>query len=90
MHLLAQELVFEHEAVQTTISEVLNGLDLVYTFAGVSKLDPSRQIVLEGLVLALHAKGEVSGPTWPLVGAGEVVDERFVEVLPAVIESRAC
>ena len=52
-----QQLVLQHGAIQAAVSKVLNGLDLVDTFAGVPELDPSRQLIVEGLILSLHAEG---------------------------------
>ena len=56
----------------------------MHPFAGVAQLPPARQLVTGGLSRALDAHGELAGLGRPLVGAGEVADECFSEINPAV------
>ena len=48
--------MLQHRAVQAAVREVLDGLDLVNSFAGVPELDPSREVIVEGFILSLHAE----------------------------------
>ena len=59
MHLLAQQLVLQHRAVQASVSEVLDGLNLMDPFASVSELDPPLEVLTEAFILALHAESEL-------------------------------
>ena len=83
-HLFVQELVLEQGSVPAAVGEVLDGLDLVDPFAGLTELYPAREIVAEGLVPLLDAESKRSWQAGTLVGASEVAHECIVEILPAV------
>src|SRR4051812_2785134 len=75
IRLVAQTLVLEQSALSTPDGEVLDGLHLMYPFAGVAQLGPAHQVVLGGLGRPLNACGELAWLGGPLVGAGEIADE---------------
>ena len=56
----------------------------MHPFAGVAQFVPPRQVVAGGVIRALNAQRELAGLGQPLVGAGEVADEDFSEIYPAV------
>jgi len=82
--LVADEPVLEEGAFFASGCEVLDGLHLVHAFAGVPELGPTREVIASRLVGALHAQGELARLGRTLVRAGEVADECFGEVDPAV------
>ena len=59
-------------------------LHLVHALAGVPELSPTHEVVAGRLVKTLHAQGELTRLGRMLVRAGEVADERFGEVDPAI------
>ena len=79
-----KELVLEEGAFSAPGCEVLDGLHLVHALAGVPELSPTCEVVASRLVRTLHAQGELTRLGRTLVHAGEVADERFGEVDPAV------
>ena len=82
--LIAEKSVLEEGALSAPGGEVLDGLDLMHSLAGVAELGPSREVVAGRLVGPLDAEGELARLGRPLVGAGEVADEDFREVQPTV------
>ena len=95
--LVAEESMLEEGSLSAPGGEVLDGLDLMHSLAGVAELGPPREVVAGRLVRPLDAKGELARLGRPLVGAGEVADEDFCEVQPTVdvvrleaVEPRAC
>ena len=56
----------------------------MHPLAGVAELGPPREVVAGRLVGPLDAEGELARLGRPLVRAGEVADEDFREVQPAV------
>ena len=77
--------MLEEGALSAPGGELFDGLNLVHPLAGVVELGPSREVVASRLGGALYAQGELSGLGSPLVGAGEVADEGFCEIEPAVL-----
>ena len=56
----------------------------MHAFARVAELGPAREVVASRLVGALYAQGELARFGRPLVRAGEVADEDFSEIYPAI------
>ena len=56
----------------------------MHPLTGVAELGPPGDVVAEGFVGLLDAHGHFARPTRALVGAGEVADERLLEVHPGV------
>ena len=82
--LVAEELVLEEGAFSALGSELLDNLHLVHALAGVPKLGPTREVVASRLIGALHAQGELVRFGWLLIRVGEVADEGFSVIDPAV------
>ena len=78
--LVAEELVLEEGAFSAPGGEVLYGLNLVHTLAGVAELGPTCEVVASRFAGPLDAQGELAGLGRPLVCAGEIADEDFREV----------
>src|SRR3954465_14695422 len=84
LRLVAEKLVLEEGAFSAPGGEVLDGLHLVHALTGVSELGPPREVVVRGLVGALHAQGELARFGRSLVRAREVTDESLGEFDPTV------
>ena len=76
--------MLEEGALSAPGGEVFDGLHLVHPLAGVAELGPPREVVVSRFAGPLDAQGELAGLWRPLVRAGEVADEDFREVQPAV------
>ena len=76
--------MLEEGALSAPSSEVLDGLHLVHALARVAQLGPAREVVASRLVGALDAQGELARLGRPLIRVGEVADEGFGEVNPAI------
>ena len=76
--------MLEEGALSTLGGEVLDCLHLVHAFTGVAQLGPACEIVASRFAGPLDAQEELSGLGRPLVRVGEVADEGFSEINPAV------
>ena len=76
--------MLEEGAFSAPGGEVLDCLHLVHAFARVAQLGLAREIVASRFAGPFDAQGELSGLGRPLVCAGEVADEGFSEINPAV------
>ena len=81
---LSLQLLPEHAAMSTSLRKPSNGLRLHNTLARVAKVTPSCQIIPICFIEPLLAHGQLLGPVWPLVGAGEVADESIFKIEPAI------
>jgi hypothetical protein len=76
------ELMLQQGSFSASVREVANGLFLAHSFACVAQLGPSREVITVWLVRTLLAEGQLPWAGWLLVSPGEVLDKRFLEIMP--------
>jgi hypothetical protein len=76
--------VFHQGSILASIGEVPDGLLFAHSLTRVAQLRPPHEIVTIRLIRALLAVGLLTEMRRSLVSAGEVLDERLLEVKPRV------